>query len=366
VRGAFMKNDKILIIVSILLIFTLYSLQAQNLKIGVVEFDEKNNIGIENAGKIVPEWIVTEIKKIGLYDVEERLFLKQVLEEQKLMLSGVIDESQVVEIGKLYGIDAIITGSVMKIGSKISVTGRIINVETAEVLKTASVTTDSLNSLEFEVTILANELSEISREQFVVREAIKEKSVQRLELGSGLGVGWNNSEETDSSSFHLEALLKYNSRYFTMWFDASPVGTIQNIELGGAVYVTHYLGVGSSIGRIFDNAFDYVTLTYLHFGIVAQPVKNLEMGIFLGGALDSAVHTDEEEIETGSYWGFGSNYNAWVTYSINDDFSMMVRVLGAEHGGIEDKISEIGYFPNSDNEYISGKLSLIFIYVLGI
>ncbi|MGC9313583.1 MAG: CsgG/HfaB family protein, partial [Sediminispirochaetaceae bacterium] len=78
-----------------------------DINVAVVEFEEKNSIGLENAGRIVAEWTVTEMKKIGKFQIQERLLMNKVLEEQNLMLSGVIDSSQAVEIGQLYGVEAI-------------------------------------------------------------------------------------------------------------------------------------------------------------------------------------------------------------------------------------------------------------------
>ncbi|MDY7027132.1 MAG: hypothetical protein SVR04_02430 [Spirochaetota bacterium] len=69
-----------------------------DINVAVVEFEEKNSIGLENAGRIVAEWTVTEMKKIGKFQIQERLLMNKVLEEQNLMLSGVIDSSQAVEI----------------------------------------------------------------------------------------------------------------------------------------------------------------------------------------------------------------------------------------------------------------------------
>lgn len=97
----------------LILMFSNAQLYSQSrVRVGVVEFEEKNDIGLQNAGVIVAEWMVTEFQQIGTYEVEERLFLEEVLEEQNLMLSGVIDEDQAPEIGKIYGVDAILTGRI--------------------------------------------------------------------------------------------------------------------------------------------------------------------------------------------------------------------------------------------------------------
>ena len=96
---------KRLLLITLLLVFGLGCtafIGAQNVKVGVVEFIEENDIGLENAGRIIAQWVVTEIAALDTFDVEERLLLHKVLEEQELMLSGIIDDSQVGEIGELF------------------------------------------------------------------------------------------------------------------------------------------------------------------------------------------------------------------------------------------------------------------------
>lgn len=48
----------------------------------------------------------------NVYDVVERTQMDQILEEQKLGISGAANENQVVELGKLLGVQAMITGTI--------------------------------------------------------------------------------------------------------------------------------------------------------------------------------------------------------------------------------------------------------------
>lgn len=95
-------------------------------RVGIVEFRIENDIGLENAGLIIPEWLASEFVRIGRYEVSERLSLELLLEEQALGQAGFIEEETAAKVGKLYGVEGIVTGSVMRLGSTISVTGRII------------------------------------------------------------------------------------------------------------------------------------------------------------------------------------------------------------------------------------------------
>lgn len=63
--------------------------------------------GKDKEGKTYIEGATTDI-----FEVIERDRLYQVFEEQKISMSGVVDENQAVEIGKILGIDVIIIGTI--------------------------------------------------------------------------------------------------------------------------------------------------------------------------------------------------------------------------------------------------------------
>jgi TolB-like protein len=345
---------------AVLLCTLTVSVHSQELTIGVVEFEEKNSIGLENAGRIVAEWVVTELRQLESFQIAERLLMQQVLEEQNLMLSGVIDEEQAAGIGQLYGVDAIVSGSVMKVGAKISVTARMVNVSTGEVLKTASGSVDTLGGLEELTYILANNLSDISREEFLVREAIEEKSYHRLEIGGGVGPGW---DKADYSSLHLDAHFRYQSPLFALWIEGAPLGSIQNVELGGNINPLHYLGIGAVYGRFFDNAIDYVQADYLMFGIVGRPVLNFEFGLFFGGTTGGVIWTEtDNDVEVDGSWNFGGTYQVWLQYRMSEEYAVMLRVQGVELLDFGDQLPGGYQYPLSEYEYRAGKFSIIFNY----
>lgn len=338
-------------------------LSAQNdIRVGVVEFEKKNDIGLQNAGVIIAEWVVTEFQKLGAYQVEERLFLEEVLEEQNLMLSGVIDEEQAPEIGKIYGVDAILTGSVMKVGDEISVTGRIINVITGSVMKTASVTTTSLGQLETEVTVLGNALSDISRDEWEIREDLEKRKSTRLEVGGGISYAWDN---LDYSSLNLNVVIRMNSKRFLVWIDGSPVGGIKGIEFGAMVNVIPFLGVGASWGMVFDDALDYASSHYLTFGVVGRPRYNMELGIMLGFATGGTIWTDNlngGEIKgIDPYYSFPGNYQVWFGWRVLDNILVQAKFVGTSLGNLEDQLPPAYIFPSSDFEFLTSRFSIMAI-----
>ena len=298
---------------------------AQDLTIGVVEFEEKNSIGLENSGRIVAEWMVTELSRVSDFRISERLLMQKVLEEQQLMLSGVIDAEQVVEIGKIYGVDAIVTGSVMKVGETINITARIINVATGEVLKTASGRVENLADLERETYVAANNLADISREEFTVREAVAAKSHHRLDIGAGLGSSYDN---LDYGSLIVDLLFRYYSPLFGIWVGGAPLPGIQSVELGGNINVSHYLGIAAAVGRVFDNEVDYVEATYVLAGIVGRPVVNIEFGLMFGATLSGVIWTESgNPVDVDGGFALG-NYSVWVQYEISDQYSVTAACSG--------------------------------------
>lgn len=94
-------------------------------RVAVVEFEMRTDIGLENASKIIPEMLVIELVKLKKYDVEERLLMSRVLEEQRLGLSGLVKASTAAKVGEMFGVDAIVTGSAMKVVDEITVSARV-------------------------------------------------------------------------------------------------------------------------------------------------------------------------------------------------------------------------------------------------
>ncbi len=99
------------------------------------------------AGNLAYEAFSTNILKVKEYDIVDRGALEQVLSEQKLGMSGAIDQTKAVEIGKLLGADGVILGAVtayehrhllMFPPAKVSLTARLVNTRTGVVEWTAS------------------------------------------------------------------------------------------------------------------------------------------------------------------------------------------------------------------------------------
>lgn len=116
----------------------------QRTKIAVLDFEVIGD-KVENGsiGTMVSEWFITSIVKTGRFDVVERALMKKIIEEQKLSATGVIDEHSATKIGKILGVKAIVTGSVLNLKDKLEVNSRLINVENGSIIAAESICSES-------------------------------------------------------------------------------------------------------------------------------------------------------------------------------------------------------------------------------
>jgi curli biogenesis system outer membrane secretion channel CsgG len=99
-------------------------------------------------GKAIAAMLVTEFSGRDGIQVVERAQLNEMLREQDLALSGRLDESSAIEIGKLLGVQYVVTGQATDIVGNLRMDIRAIDVETSEivaVLKMSDKTTELLS-----------------------------------------------------------------------------------------------------------------------------------------------------------------------------------------------------------------------------
>ena len=79
----------------------------------IIEGQKVPKLNLKNAysSKIISDNLITKLVDNGHYSVADRDEVYKVLEEQKLSLSGIINEKEAPEIGKLIGVGAFIIGS---------------------------------------------------------------------------------------------------------------------------------------------------------------------------------------------------------------------------------------------------------------
>jgi curli biogenesis system outer membrane secretion channel CsgG len=87
-------------------------------RIGVVDFQNKTAYGQNRLGTSASDILITELAKSGKFIVVERDKLDKIMEEQKLGLSGAVDANTAAKVGKILGLNAIVTGAISQFGTE--------------------------------------------------------------------------------------------------------------------------------------------------------------------------------------------------------------------------------------------------------
>ena len=176
-----------MVVLLILLCATMAQADFQKTKIAVLNFTlQGSNFETQDMGKIVAEWFITALVKEGRFEVVERGLLEKIVAEQKLALSGVVDESTATTLGKVLGVKIIITGSVMKLQNITEINARIIDVESASIIAAENVRSASTTSLQQLVVQMSEKIiKNFPLEGYVVQR--NKKSIS-IDLGRRAGV----------------------------------------------------------------------------------------------------------------------------------------------------------------------------------
>ena len=87
---------------------------------------------------IISARLRTELFNTGKFNVLERDKMDEILNEQGFQLSGCTTNECIVEVGKLTGVEKMVAGGIGRIGKLITINIRLIDVETGELIKTAT------------------------------------------------------------------------------------------------------------------------------------------------------------------------------------------------------------------------------------
>lgn len=156
-------------------------------KVAVLDFQlHGEGYETQDMGKIVAEWLITALVRDGRFEVIERRMLEKILTEQKLGLSGILDESSASKLGQMLGAKVVISGSVMSLKGQIEVNARIIDVQTGSVIAAENAKSRSTDGLEEMVFQMAQAIiRDFPLEGYVVRRNGKDVII---DLGRTSGI----------------------------------------------------------------------------------------------------------------------------------------------------------------------------------
>jgi len=173
--------------------------------VGGAAADEKENIAVldlEVTGGISETYIRPlsdrlrqELFSTGTFTVVERRTMEDVLEEQSLYLAGCTTNECAIEVGKVLGVSQMVAGSIGMVGSVHTVSVRLIDVETSEVIAAESV--DCLCPIEDVLTSslgqaagkLAASIVDVESDSLGEKEGVDTSETENGETA------WNNDKE---------------------------------------------------------------------------------------------------------------------------------------------------------------------------
>jgi TolB-like protein len=109
----------------------------QKTTIAVVEFTDLQG-NVTDLGRFLAEELVTRLADLEKFRVIERQLLAKIIAEQKLSLTGVVDPTSAKQLGKILGVDAIVSGTVTNLAQNVRVNARLISTQTGEVFAVAA------------------------------------------------------------------------------------------------------------------------------------------------------------------------------------------------------------------------------------
>ncbi|HRY15058.1 MAG TPA: CsgG/HfaB family protein, partial [Candidatus Competibacteraceae bacterium] len=123
----------------------------------VIEFSVRGDLH-EQAGAIIADLMMSALANTGRFTLKDRLALSaaaKIAKEQELGSTGLLDPKTAAELGRRYGVDAIVTGAVNKLGDLITVTARLIDTRTASLLRSGQIQGRDIDTIQIKVNELA-------------------------------------------------------------------------------------------------------------------------------------------------------------------------------------------------------------------
>ncbi|UCH93892.1 MAG: hypothetical protein JSV88_26995 [Candidatus Aminicenantes bacterium] len=103
-------------------------------KIAVVDFTDLDGT-VTELGRFLAEEFSTALAGTGKgFTVVDRIHLKTLLKEHKLSSTGLIDQNTIRQLGKIAGVDSLITGSLTPLGEIVRINVKVLDIETAALI----------------------------------------------------------------------------------------------------------------------------------------------------------------------------------------------------------------------------------------
>jgi WD40 repeat protein/TolB-like protein len=158
----------------------------RKIKVAVLDFQQNGTFDSHDMGKIVAEWFTTALVDSGRFEIIERRLLQQILEEQKIGSSGLIDPRSASQLGRLLGVKTVVSGTIQNYDRTFELNTRLIDVETGSIIVAESVRAGSTSSLNTLVNQVADKIIRYFPLQGYVVQRTGERGI--IDLGRKAGI----------------------------------------------------------------------------------------------------------------------------------------------------------------------------------
>ncbi|MEJ5301269.1 MAG: FlgO family outer membrane protein [Thermodesulforhabdaceae bacterium] len=134
--------------------------EREPIKLAVLELDFLERSGRQDPmGRMIAEFLTTAAVDSGRFSIVERSLLEKVMKELELGQTGIVEEGKAREIGRMVGAEAILTGSVSRLGNTMRIDVRLIDVESGKIMAAANeITEGDLQALSRACSSLVNKI----------------------------------------------------------------------------------------------------------------------------------------------------------------------------------------------------------------
>ena len=112
-------------------------LGARKKTVAVIPFTDLNGNN-NDFGKLLSEELVARLVRTGRFNVMERQMLSRILAEQKLQASGLFDDDSAIKLGRLLGVEALVSGTLSDLDPQVIIHARVISSESGQIFGVAS------------------------------------------------------------------------------------------------------------------------------------------------------------------------------------------------------------------------------------
>jgi len=160
------------ILIITLAFWAFYVSAAARTRIAVVDLESQGEKAkSEELGKIAAQWLSTAFVNQGRFDVIERQALENVIEEQQLGSSGLIDVNTAAQLGRVLGATYIVTGAVISHKQGIDLNVKIIETESATIKVADRLAANSVGAMSRKISpFVAQLVSKFPLRGFIIHQ----------------------------------------------------------------------------------------------------------------------------------------------------------------------------------------------------